>query len=784
VRPLHAALARALAILAIAGASGAAQAPAERAALQLFRDSLDVTTDTIRLHGLEARGTDAARAHRDDPLLHLRLGFLALRIGELGGGASRVDAAISEFEWAAELRPDWPYPWFGLGLAEARAPDRVAGFAGGLWAMLGIDRDTRAGTAFARALKADPGFVDGLVAFAETARNQRIGAPLKAALDALRLAQASPLGWEPALLLERGRLERLAGSADSARVAFRRAVLLGFRPAMASLELARTLPLTSDTFIAARGQQLPVEIAYYRGAASDEREVVAMYRRDLAPIVDDSTLAQFDRVTGEGRVAWLREFWRTRGAADMRSAGARLSEHFRRWDLAVRSFRLPPFRRSYRWGIETWQSHDTDLDDRGIILLRQGTPTARIVWPTSQPRIPGPTHAAPILRTVAGSDAVIVDSNSMYRASPVAGSLIINPTVGDEPTFGNETWRYARPDGDLVLNFTAHDDPDDYRLVESILQLDVSFDAMLERSADLPGLAELLRAGPMSRVGMETEERLKGKRSIGEATTTSSWARSYPITMGGRVQWLVAGTRDGKSLVHIVYGMDAALVSRLQVDRRSGLVPIVVRAVFLDSQGRAVASLDTVQLMQPPHSATGLVAARAELPVPPGTHKIRLNVEANRAIGTLYPLDTLVVPDVRSGPLALSSIILGIAGRSLPWVVTPGDTAWLAPHSNFLSRDTLSLFLESYGLLPGVNYTVHIGVTRERGALVRLLKGHRESVTLTEHFTASGATGQIRRALALQGLEPGNYRLQVVVEAPGVKPVMRQRSLVIEKTGG
>ena len=30
--------------------------------------------------------------------------------------------AASEFEWAAELQPDWPYPWFGLGLAEASAP--------------------------------------------------------------------------------------------------------------------------------------------------------------------------------------------------------------------------------------------------------------------------------------------------------------------------------------------------------------------------------------------------------------------------------------------------------------------------------------------------------------------------------------------------------------------------------------------------------------------------------------------------------------------------------------
>ena len=87
--------------------------------------------------------------HRDDPLIHLRLGFIAIRLGELGRGAKHFDDAAGEFEWAAELRQDWPYPWYGLGLAEAGMPNRAHGFAGGLWTMLSIDRDSRAGKAFA-----------------------------------------------------------------------------------------------------------------------------------------------------------------------------------------------------------------------------------------------------------------------------------------------------------------------------------------------------------------------------------------------------------------------------------------------------------------------------------------------------------------------------------------------------------------------------------------------------------------------------------------------------------
>ncbi len=746
-----------------------AQSAPDRAALQLFRDSLTLTTDTTRLHRLEAQSIDLARRERDNPILHLRLGFIALRVIELGGDVKRVDDAASEFEWAAELRPDWPYPWFGLGLAEARAPDRAPGFAGGLWTMLGIDRDTRAGAAFARAIKADPGFTDGLIAFAETARATRINAPLHAALDALRLAQASSLSWDPDLLLERGRLERLVGSPDSARLMFRRAVLLGVHPAMASLELARTLAMTSDSVAARRGEPMPIELAYYTGAASDEREVVAMYRRDLEPIVDDTALVQFDGVHGDARVAWLQEFWKKRGAIDMRSPGARLSEHFRRWDQANRLFRLPPFRRSYRWGIETYHSHDADLDDRGIVWLRQGAPKSRIVWPNSQPRDRAPVRA-PITR----------------RTPPVPGSLIIDPLVidpkFDTPTFGNETWRYARPDGDLVLNFAAQDDPDDYRLVESILQLDVSFDAMLDHARELPGLAELLRSGSVSRIGMANEERLKGKHNIGVATTTNSWIRTYAITMGGRVQWLVAGTRGGEPLVHIVYGVDAAMLRIIPVDRR-GVIPLRVRAVFLDDHGDPVASLDTVQLFRRPEADAGLIASRAEVPVPPGHLRMRLNVEANSQIGTVYPLDSLAVPSVRGNVLALSSVLLGLQGKSLPWVPSPEDTVWLSPQNSYAASDTLAVFAEGYGLAPGTSYTLHVGLTRQRSALIRLIKGKRESVTLTEQLSFPEVTGQIRRAISLQGLEPGKYELVVRVEGGG-KEVLRRRTLVIGAPGG
>jgi hypothetical protein len=765
----------------------AAQAAPDRSALQLFRDSLGITRDTSALHSLEARLIDAARVRRDDPLLHLRLGFVALRIHDLGGSGKRVEDAAGEFEWATQLQPGWPYPWLGLGMAEASMPDRVRGFAGGLWTMLGIDRDARAAAAYARSVKSDPGFVDGLLAFAELARSERIGAPVTAALDALREVQASPLGWDPDLLLERGRLERLAGYPDSARIALQRAALVTLHPAIVWLELARTLPLTSDTLPDAAGEATPAEVVYFRGAASDDPEVVAMYRRDLEPIVSDSILRQFDGVRGDDRVAWLRTFWRDRAAADLHTVGERINEHFRRWDFALKSFRLPPFRRIYRWGVEIYHGADPDLDDRGIVWLRQGAPTRRIIWSRALPRekttaaTVAPRPRIPTVDTIlrGGSDTLFRPRSLLVPPRQPPGSLIIDAPVDDSPSYGNETWRYVRPDGDVVVHFVAREDPDDYHLVESILQLDVAFGAMAQHERELPGLAALLNSGPMARAELAQEERLRGRRNVAAATTTSTWYRSYPIIMGGRVQWFVAGTRQGMALVHVVLAVDATSLRIAPADPRTGLVPLDVRAVFLDEAGHPMAALDTIQLMHRPAAGVSLVAARLDVAVPHGPTHMRLNVEATPRLGVVYPLDSLVVPDVAGPRLDASSILIGSPGRSLPWPLAPGDTAWISAQDHYSPGDTLAIYLEAYGIRPGQPYSVHIGLVRQQGALTRFLLGRRESIALRERQIFPGPVATLRRGIALRGVPPGTYQLEVVIEGGGER-VVRRRSLHVD----
>jgi len=729
-------LAVSLLVALVAAPSARAQSPQQRDALTRLRDSLTYARDTVALRTLESREIDHARTRRDDPMVHLRLGLIALRLADQLGGR-HWDDAYSEFEWAAELAPTWPWPWFGVGLTASAAPDRAEGFAGGLYAMIGADRHRMAGTAFAKAVSLDPRFTDGLLEFAITARDTRIDAPLGGALAALRVGMASPVSWTGELLLERGRLERLAGSPDSAVLAFRRALQVGFRSSMAWLELARTLPLLpGEPTTRTRGGEREFSAAYFAGAGGDDPEVVTMYRRDLEPIVDDTVLVAFDSLSGPARVTWLREFWHNRDVLDLRPPGARLGEHYRRWQVALKQFRLPPFRRRYRFGLEIFRSTDQELDDRGIVYLRQGEPARRIVWAPDRRR---------------------------------------NTTDALERTYGSETWLYRRPDGDLVLHFLAREDQADFRAVPSIFDLDIAQTELEVRSREVPGLTRLLFAGEYTRDMLRQEEQVRSRRSLAIATQSDAWERQYDVALPGRVQWYAVGSRDGLPLVHMVYAVDA---EALRAQPGTGPVSVALRGGFFTRTGQAVASLDTVQLVRRPVAGVRQVALRAEVVVPPGDHKVRVGVQISPRTGSIFPGDSLRVPAVLGDTLELSALLIGQPTRGLSWAVTEADTAWLDPVPVYSANDTVTVYAETYGAQLGTEYQVRITVTRQRSGLAKLLGGGRDAIALSERTPLDGERSRLRRALALGGLEAGNYILELVVEGGGSR-TSRRRGLTI-----
>src|SRR6476660_4336776 len=150
-----------------------ATAPNERADLERWRDSLAATADSNGLLSVERRTIELAKSDRSDALVHLKLGFLSLRLGELGG-QSHYDDAASEFQWAIDLQPTWPYAWYGMGLAEYGIGDSQVSVVAGLKTMFGNDALARSAAAFANTAEVDPSFVRGLVEIANTALRQRV----------------------------------------------------------------------------------------------------------------------------------------------------------------------------------------------------------------------------------------------------------------------------------------------------------------------------------------------------------------------------------------------------------------------------------------------------------------------------------------------------------------------------------------------------------------------------------------------------------------------------------
>ncbi len=717
-----------------------AQGLAERASLGTFRDSLAQAHDTAALRSLERRLIQVARGNRDDPMIHLRLGFLALRLGDLGAAGAH-EAAASEFEWARDLEPEWPSPWYGVGLAEARLGDSQVALVSGLKTMLGKDALTKSAIAFARAAAIDPSFVDGLTELGATALRQRVNVKLDVALAALRLAATTPAGKHPDVMLVRGRVEREVGSLDSALAAFRGYLAAGGEPGLGRLEVART------EFIDGR---LEGQAAYYEGAASDAPATVAAYRTDLAYIAPDSALAEFDAASGPARVEFLRRFWGERDALGLRPTGERLREHYRRLGYARKNFVLVGYRRVYDI-TEIWRSGSTEFDDRGLIYIRHGEPTDRA------------SYTAPN----------------------------INP---------NESWRYAKPDGDLLFHFTAVNDVQDFRLVESVLdvlgyrtRVSAANEGLLAEDPNGPAVqllvsrerlsplySRLQQAGRGAAARFQAEERDLTRRSVAEGTTSDSYDLRFARELAATTQVLAVGGADGGSALLVTYAIPGSALQGLKSERGT-IYPIRIRFVATGPEG-VVARLDTTRvfLARTPVPAAEHLVGQVTLPVPPGTWNWRLSVQEGERAGLVTPTAVVAVPRMDGAVLGLSDPVLGSATGGIAWRPTPADTVPLNPVRTYWSGEEMDLYYEVAGLLRGEQFRTEIALNRADRPEVDALASGRllKDAVLTLRFDeeAGGPMVRTQRTIDLRKLRPGDYTLSIIVTDASRRVARRSQS--------
>jgi len=712
-------------ILIPAGAPLMAQAPDVRVAIERFRDSLWTLTDSVPLVTLEQRYIIQAKSDRNNALLHIRLGFIALRLGEMGS-RSRLEDGAGEFEWATDLQPDWPWAWYGLGLAEDRVGDSEISIVQGLQAMFGKDHLTRAANAYARSVQTDPSFVRGLVELAATALRQRINIKTTLAREALRQAAVTSAAANPEVLLYRGRVEREVGDIDSALAAFDAYVAAGPDKALGLLEQARTRFLRG----APDGQR-----PYYAGAALPDSVAGQEYRLDIALVANDSALAEFDQSSGERRVAFLRRFWGQRDRASLQPDGERLREHYRRLYYVKRTFQLVSANRHYDI-VERYRSGNRDFDDRGLIYVRHGEPTGRA------------SYNAPGMQL-------------------------------------NESWYYARADGNLVFHFVAREDVQDYKLVESLFDVLGFSDAvslrgdrdntaaagranelLLTREKFSPVYSRLITSGLAGSQKYLTEERQLGRRSIALGTQSDSYELAYATRLRVQTSLVAVGHDAAGSILHVAYAIPGSALKEVPSDR-GHLYPVRLRLSVFDAWGKPVAALDTTRVFmsREPIPATENLVGRLAVPVIAGRLTYRLAVEQGPDNGVTLPSDSVTSGDYSGGTFELSGVVLGARDANLIWHPAPADTVWFNPLGRFRRRTPMELYYEVYGLASGTPFQTEILLRKQGGGgLLGLFGPKKPALRLAFEEQADGPTTRVQRTVSLERLQPGRYWVEVLVK--------------------
>ncbi|MGH7646434.1 MAG: GWxTD domain-containing protein, partial [Gemmatimonadales bacterium] len=579
----------------------------------------------------------------------------------------------------------------------------------------------------ARATEADPAFAQATIDLATTALGQRIRPRLDVALEAVRLAVASPAGRNPEVQLARGRVEREVGDVDSALAGFQAFLAVGGDSGIGLLELARTLYF---------GRRPDARTAYLDGArAARSSEAVAAYRTDLSWIATAPELAAFDSLaTGEARRTWLARFWERRDFESARDDGERLAEHYRRWFHARRTFFLVSRHRHYDI-TEVYRTDQREFDDRGVVYLRHGEPD--------------------------------------QRASYVG--------VGVEP---NLSWLYRRPEGDQVFHFVAREDVQDYKVIESLADVLGFGTAVRAQGVRDPRVAELYGtradfgaayrriADGMGAPGpVLAEERRAGRRAIALGTQTDSYDRRFPAPLAVVASDFVVGPdgADSGQVIHVVFAVPAGRLAPT-AGAEGARYPLYFRLAVADSAGRPVARLDTLRVFtaREPLRGGSYLVGRLALSVPAGALRYRMLVSTPDATaGDLVARDSLVVPRLEGRRFTASDLVMGREGSGLLWA-RARDTVLLNPLDRVPEGGAAELYYEVYGLTRGAPYHTVVRLEREGGRSVfrRLFGGGRAPVLLEFDAAADGPVTRVHRGVALGDAARGTYRLSITVTDP------------------
>lgn len=499
----------------------------------------------------------------------------------------------------------------------------------------------------------------------------------------------------------------------------------GGSPDRAALELSR-VRLTSG--------MAGSDSLYYAAAASTDSAILADLRKDIAFVADSAELAAYDSA-GSARAAWLRRFWEERDLESLRPRGTRLPEHYRRIGVARQRFRLLSYPRHYELN-ELWRNRDAEYDDRGLVYIRHGEPD--------------------------------------QTASAVRGGAC-----------PNTSWLYRRTEGNLVFHFVARQNPDDWRLVETLANVGGGagattrlqqaapsrtcgvIDGLLEsRTALDPIYAQL--AVNDTRINWERELAITTRsRKVG--TTTDSdlprFAKSLDVVW--RAYGLLGNT-DGQGRALVLVSVPANALS--PISRQP--VAYGFRTRLVARSGVRTVEVDSVRLLavrQPPEPGQMLTFTE-EVPLPAGTWSIGVALEQPKdSAGRVLRDGDVALPDGGGASLAVSDIVLGDASGGRPWAAPDGPFP-LSSTGVYTRGQPVPIYYEIAGAKAGSAIQTEITLAGEKGK-------DRSVIRFSER--AAGRVLRVRRELGTSRSRPGHYTLAVKIRMADGREAERKASLSV-----
>jgi hypothetical protein len=661
-----------------------------------------------------------------------------LRVGQLSTDRAPLDRAQALFDEAVYRAPDdWPWPWYGLALADLALDSVDAVVKPSMHSGAGVYYHDAALHALGKAMEADSSFDvaaqllgDILLPFGERSLNNET-------IRAVRRAARANTAASPWLAL--GRVYRNLHQTDSALDAFRHYVASGGDSGLGLLEQARSLYV--------RGDVEEGTSAYYRGASVQTPLGRESYRRDVAWVATPEELAAFDAVPTDSVGGFVHGFWAKRDAEDLRAPGERLAEHVRRWRYVFENFQLSaraegttqssgadcapnPNAHAVRMPASvamlrlvplevalfepgvyaaTWRGK-RQVDDRGIIYMRHGEPEMRAAY-----------HGAKTM------------------------------------THPDESWRYRTPSGTLIFHFCGSMAlgtqapttlvemlPLNTAVLASRMGLDVRYQYLAWHLFDNGGrlmLQQLIREGRQNiKIGLSTDE----FRPVFKHQLRPS-AQFYAVGEPGQVLVVFALSGD-------------RLQGEPLPDGGTGY-PVTLRVIATNARGD-IARVDTTRRFyaRPALGEDQFLFGLERLSLAPGTWNVRLLVSQDSldAGGAIERIGT-VVPG--STELSLSDLVLGREGSGLVWQSGAGPVP-LNPLDAFPAKGSAEMYYELHAAHPGATYRTDIEVRGIRGEA-------KAAVHLTFEEQSHATLVRARRSIGLDKLQPGKYQITVTVREQG-----------------